>query len=48
MDRTGGGSAFSVGSDPNLMKVTIFTKGIYKFYDAERYHWHVQYCLVGI
>jgi hypothetical protein len=27
---------------------SIWTRGKYKFYDAERYHWKVQYCLVGI
>mmetsp|Transcript_77684 Transcript_77684/g.125998 ORF Transcript_77684/g.125998 Transcript_77684/m.125998 type:complete len:313 (+) Transcript_77684:2-940(+) len=49
VDHTGGAGAFSMGSDPNLMKVNVWTNnGKYKFYDAERFHWHVQYCLVGI
>jgi len=48
IDYTGGGKSFSVGSDAKKMKVSIWTRGKYKFYDAERFHWKVQYCLVGI
>jgi hypothetical protein len=44
---TGGGASFSVGTDAKKMTVNVWTKGKYKFYDAERYHWRVQYCLIG-
>ena len=48
VDRTGGGSSFSVGTNAKQMTVNVWTKGKYKFYDAERYHWRVQYCLIGV
>jgi len=48
VDHVGGAAAFSVGTNADHMKVKVWTKGKYKFYDAERYNWHVQYCLIGI
>ena len=47
IEHTGGGAMFSVGTDAKKMKVKVWVKGTYKFYDAERYHWHAQYCLIG-
>jgi hypothetical protein len=42
-----GGSSWAPTDDKTKIKVYLQTNGKYKFYNAEQYHWKVEYCVFG-
>eukprot|EP00960_Hanusia_phi_P040157 754281-Hanusia_phi.AAC.2 len=47
VDRTSGAGMWSSTTEDGKIRLYIWTGGKYKFYDARKYHWRVQYCVYG-
>ena len=45
-DRVGGTAAFS-WVDIKTLKYVVWTGGSYRAFDAARYHWRAEWCLMG-
>eukprot|EP00960_Hanusia_phi_P056211 763185-Hanusia_phi.AAC.3 len=45
-DKAGGTAAFS-WVDSKTIRYTVWTNGQYRYYDAVKYHWRAQWCLMG-
>lgn len=47
LQMTSGGTSWAPTNDASKIEVYVQTAGKYKFYNAEQYHWKVQYCVFG-